>query len=83
MHSCELIPLNYLPPKYIVISLGFFGTDDCYIIMRDAWPAPLSKGDATELPGKPAVESEAEIKYFRAFSQTTGKKTIIFSCLSF
>jgi len=51
--------------------------------MRDLWPAPLSKRDATELPGKPAIESETEMKYFRAFRQNIGKKSMVFSCLSF
>lgn len=52
-------------------------------IMRCVWPALLSKRDATELPGKLAIERETEIKYFRAFNQNTGKMPIAFSQLSF
>lgn len=51
--------------------------------MRVVWPALLSKRDATELPGKLAIESETEIKYFRGFNQNTGKMPTAFSRLSF
>lgn len=51
--------------------------------MRGVWPALLSKQNATELPGKLAIESETEIKYFRGFNQNTGKMPIAFSHLSF
>lgn len=52
-------------------------------IMRGVWPALLSKRDATELPGKLAIESETKIKYFRSFNQNTGKMPTGFSHLSF
>lgn len=59
-----------------------FGTYDCDNY-EGVWPALLSKKDAAELPGKLAIESETEIRYFRGFNQNTGEMPTAFTHHSF